>query len=186
MLIAFFEKQLALNTVDKELLSQYWSEEQSLKRGEYLLQANQISHYLYFVLKGTQRIFFLDDKGIEVSVGFGYPNTLLCAAPSFLKSTPSEFSIQTLQQSKVLKISKTVFDQLKQKSPLINKCWHLFLEEALIGLIERESGMLIQDPRVRLQKLLNRSPHLFQYIPQKYIASYLRMTPETLSRIKKS
>jgi len=66
----------------------------------------------------------------------------------------------------------------------IERAWRILQEKALLGKIERETELLTFTPEQRVNRLLQRSPHLFQFIPRKYIASYLRMTPETLSRLK--
>lgn len=66
------------------------------------------------------------------------------------------------------------------------KIWHLILGDLIIQQMERERDILTSSPLKRYKRVLKRSPQLFQEIPNKYIASYLRMTPETLSRIKKS
>ncbi|MCE2734433.1 MAG: hypothetical protein LW821_13820 [Flammeovirgaceae bacterium] len=66
----------------------------------------------------------------------------------------------------------------------IERAWRILQEKALLGKIERETELLTFTPEQRVNRLLQRSPHLFQIIPRKYIASYLRMTPETLSRLK--
>ena len=149
------------------------------------MNVGQLERHIYFILEGTQYIYFSNSKGEESCLGFGYPNTLLNGLTSFLREEPSEFGIQVLKKSSFLSISKTRFFQLREESPAIDRCWTLFLEQAILGLIDREAAMHIQDPRVRFRKLLSRSPHILQHIPQKYIASYLRMKPETLRRIIK-
>lgn len=185
-LLNLFDKQNKLEELDKTLLLEYWDEKPLLlKAKEDLLLPGQIERKLYFVAEGCLRIYFPDEQGNEFCVGFGYPNTLISAFPSFLREIPSKFGIQTLKKTRLLPISRTNFYALKSRSKAIYEAWQFSLEEAIVGLIERESTMLIQDPRLRLQKLLQRSPHIFQLIPQKYIASYLRMQPETLSRIYK-
>jgi len=138
---------------------------------------------VYLVLEKSLRIYFPNDEGEEICIGFGYPGNILSAIPSFLNEEPSEFGISALRKSKFLQISKTRLYELRDRAHTIDKIWQYSMEQALIGLIERESAMLIKDPRKRLNKLLKRSPHIFQHVPQKYIASYLRMSPETLSRI---
>ena len=61
--------------------------------------------------------------------------------------------------------------------------WRQMTEQALLGRIEREIDLVTNSPKERINRLLQRSPHIFQLFPHKYIASYLRMTPETLSRM---
>jgi CRP-like cAMP-binding protein len=185
-LVELFSSTAPLSEADTLLLQAAWQEERVLKRGENLLRPGQLERYVYFVLEGSLRIYFPNDEGEEICIGFGYPGNILSAIPSFLNEEPSEFGISALRKSKLLKISKKKLYTLRESYPTIDKIWQHSMEQALIGLIERESAMLIKDPRKRLNKLLKRSPHIFQHVPQKYIASYLRMSPETLSRIFKA
>ena len=76
--------------------------------------------------------------------------------------------------------------EFMQSSPENSTTWQLMLEQLVLQQMERERDILTVSPLERYKRVLKRSPQLFQEIPHKYIASYLRMTPETLSRIKKS
>lgn len=186
MLTDLFQAQQHLNSEEIDLLNSYWSEEVAYKRGEAVLQIGERERYLYYVLEGSQLLYFIDKSGNKIAVGFGYPGTIITGITSFLREDASTFGTDCLRKSKFLRISKERFYELREKIPAIDKSWQGFLEEALMGLIERETSMLIHDPRERLEILMGRSIHVFQHIPLKYIASYLRMTPETLSRIMKT
>ncbi|MCB9264878.1 MAG: Crp/Fnr family transcriptional regulator [Lewinellaceae bacterium] len=107
---------------------------------------------------------------------------MICSFPSFIRNLPSDYYIQALYLTELLGIARTDFYHLLEQYPCLETNWRRMVEEALLGRIEREIDLLTVSPRERIQRLLNRSPHIFQLIPNKYIASYLRMTPETLSR----
>ena len=83
-------------------------------------------------------------------------------------------------------IKKATFMNLIESSDENIKVWHIILGDLIFQQMERERDILTSSPLERYKRVLARSPQLFQEIPNKYIASYLRMTPETLSRIKKS
>ncbi len=172
-----------LNQFDMELLQRHWIAERAVRRNEYLIKPGQFETQLYFVLEGTFRIYYPHDDQ-EICVGFAYPNTLLCAYPSLIKKQASLYCIQCLSKAKLLSVSWTDFQAMLRNSRTFSDLWLMMTQEALLGKIERESEMLTFSPKQRLQRLLERSPHLFQWIPRKYIASYLRMSPETLSRIR--
>ena len=160
-----------------------WKKRVQLSRYDFLIRQGQMEQGLYFVTSGALRIYFpLPDE--EICVGFGYPNTLLVSFPSFVEGKPSAYYIQALKKSELLGISKADFMQLMEERPNIRRFWYEQLEKALVGKIEREVDLLLPEPEQRLQRVMQRSPHLFQHIPKKYIASYLRMSPETLSRIR--
>ena len=160
-----------------------WKKQVQLNRYDFLIQQGQVEQGLYFVTSGALRIYYpLPDE--DICVGFGYPGTLLVSFPSFVDGKPSAYYIQALKRSELIGISKHDFVQLMEQRPSIKRFWYEQLEKALVGKIEREVDLLLPEPEQRLQRVMQRSPHLFQHIPKKYIASYLRMSPETLSRLK--
>lgn len=159
-----------------------WRELKEVKRNDFLIRKDQTETNLYFVLSGTMRIYF-PHQDEEICVGFAYEDNLICSYPSFIRDQPSNYFVQALTSTKVVAISKHDFYQLFDRYPKLERAWRLLEEDALIGKIERETEMLTFTPEERLQRLIERSPQIFQKIPRKYIASYLRMKPETLSRI---
>lgn len=185
MLLDFLKNNLKLSDELSSALDASWNHEKQLNRGDFLIQTNQVEQYLYFIEKGTVGIFYPNEDQNQC-VGFGYSPSLICSFPSFVKKRPSEYFIQILSKTKVIGISRNEFYHLLEKFPELERLWRVMLEEALLGRIEREIDLLTIAPQTRIQRLLNRSPHIFQIVPLKYIASYLRMTPETLSRNMRS
>jgi CRP-like cAMP-binding protein len=183
MLAAMFEQVPFLAPADVEQMLPLWKRQVKLRRGELLTRNGQVEHHLYFVCSGTLRIY-LPTASEEICVGFGYANTMVCSIPSFLADKPSEYCIQALRQSELLAISRTDWLHLLDTNANFARFWRQELERVVVGRIEREIDLLLPEPERRLARLLQRSPHLFQLVPKKYIASYLRMTPETLSRLR--
>lgn len=162
-----------------------WSNQLELKRNEYLKVKGSIDTNLYLVVSGSLRIFVVDDIE-EHTIRFGYQNNFVAALDSFISEKPSELYIQALKKTVLKVISKKDFMKLIDTSTENRKLWEVILGNLILQQMERERDILTSSPLERYQKVLSRSPQLFQEIPNKYIASYLRMTPETLSRIKKS
>lgn len=181
---SILSNQLPLATREWEAILEKWTVEKNLLRGDYLSKEGQVEGYLYFVNKGTLRIFYLHNDGTEICVGFAYPNTLLCSYPSFISQVPAQYYIQSITPSQLIGIKRSHFYQLMERFPSMEKRWRMLTEAALLGKIEREVEMLTFTPAERYRRLLDRSPHVFQLIPQKYLASYLGMQAETFSRIK--
>ncbi len=177
------QKKHHLSDACIETLLFKWNKSFLLKRHEFLVQPGQIENHLYFVQKGAMRLFFTYDAE-EVCVGFAYPNTLICDYPSFIKQNPSVYFTQALEKCELLGIHRKDFYDCLSAFRELETCWRALTEEALLGKIQREVEMLAYTPLERFERLMARSPHLFQHVPQKYIASYLRMKPETLSRLK--
>jgi CRP-like cAMP-binding protein len=168
---------------DVEAFVAAWQKTVPLARHDFLIRPGQVEHHLYFVAEGVLRIF-LPVAAEEICVGFGYAGTLLCSFPSFVEGRPSDYCIQALRGSYLLGISRGQVLALVESRPNLGRFWRTEMERAVVGRIEREIDLLLPEPQRRLDRLRARSPHLFQLVPRKYIASYLRMTPETLSRLR--
>jgi len=163
-------------------ISKWESKPEVLNRNDFLIRKGDVESNLFFVISGAMRIYYPHQEE-EVCVGFAYDNNLICSYPSFIKKEPSEYYIQALRQTDVVSISRSDLYKLFDRFPRIERAWRMLQEDALLGKIEREVEMLTFTPEERYRRLMLRSPHIFQIIPKKYIASYLRMSPETLSRI---
>ncbi|MDO5968850.1 Crp/Fnr family transcriptional regulator [Flavivirga aquimarina] len=175
-----------ISTLIEKLNSQnLWHKTLELKRNEYLKVKGSIDTNLYLVVTGAVRIFVLDEYE-EHTIRFGYKNNLIAALDSFLSEKPSDLYIQALKQTSLKVMDKNTYMNFVSSSVENTKIWQLILENFALQQMERERDILTTSPVERYNRVLKRSPQLFQEIPNKYIASYLRMTPETLSRIKKS
>jgi CRP-like cAMP-binding protein len=181
---SIFRKTVSLSDEDIIALLKHWRP-LKLKRNEFLISRGEVEQHLYFVIRGSMRICY-PESNEEICVGFAYDNNLICSFPSFIRQKPSDYFIQALVGTEVMAIKRKDFYNLFDAHPKIERSWRHLEEEALIGMIEREAELLTFTPEQRYKRLMKRSPHLFQIIPKKYIASYLRMSPETLSRIKLS
>lgn len=168
-----------------EILSPYWEGEIELKRNEFITSPGDINTNMYFVVDGSLRVFIEDDVE-EHTIRFGYKNSFITALDSFLKDIPTTFYIQVIKKCTLKVISKENYLKCMNTSPENKEVWLQLLQEFVHQQIERENDLITFSPQKRFERVFKRSPHLFQEIPQKYIASYLRMTPETLSRILKS
>ncbi|WP_326983086.1 Crp/Fnr family transcriptional regulator [Chryseobacterium sp. MYb264] len=167
------------------LNSGIFSEERKLKRNEYLKISGSIDTQIYFIKNGSVRIF-ITDQNEERIIRFGYSGNIVVSLDSFLSGKPSEFFIQAIKKTDVLVASKKDFYRFIKSNDENLKLWTLILEDLVLQQIEREKDLLMNSPKERLERVLKRSPGLFQEIPSKYIANYLRMSPETLSRLQKS
>lgn len=157
----------------------------TLQRNDYLKVANTIDTNIYFVESGSLRIYILDGFEEQV-IRFGYADNIIVALDSFLSEKPSEFYIQAIKKTVVKVITKSVFYEFVEQSEENKKVFIKMLEDLVLQQMEREKDILTSSPKERYNRVLARSPRLFQEIPNKHIANYLRMSAETLSRLKKS
>ena len=162
-----------------------WDNKISLKRNEYLKVAGTIETNLFYIISGSLKISIIDDCEEHI-IRFGYKNNFITALDSFITEKPSEFYIQAIKTVELKVISKQNYLNFINQNSDLKKLWDLILQQLILQQIEREKDILITSPKERYNRVLQRSPQLFQEIPNKYIASYLRMSPETLSRLKKS
>ena len=162
-----------------------WEPEQRIGRHEFLIQAGRRERYVYYELEGSLRAYVVHGAEEQV-VRLAYTNNFITALDSFITDQPTAFYIQALKKTKVKRIAKPIYRDFLHSRPELMSLWNRLLEADLLQQIEREQDLLIDAPIERYRRVLKRSPQLFQHIPHKHIAAYLRMTPETLSRIKKS
>lgn len=154
-------------------------------KGDVLLRTGDIENNLYFIKDGTVKLCYLNEEEEQI-IRLGYNGSIINSLASFLSQQPSDFYIEAVRKTEVIVISKSELDHLISENTDNLKEYTKFLEELLVQQVQREIDVLITSPALRLERVLERSPNLFQYVPLKYIASYLRMSPETLSRIRKS
>jgi CRP/FNR family transcriptional regulator, anaerobic regulatory protein len=140
---------------------------------------------VYFIEKGSLRIFVLDGEEERI-IRFGYPGNMIVAIDSFLSGKPSDLFIQAIKKTTLHVARKSDVEKFIYSNDTNLKWWNAVLEDLVLQQMEREKDLLTNSPAERYKRVLKRSPQLFQQIPNKYIANYLRMTPETLSRLKKS
>jgi CRP-like cAMP-binding protein len=153
-------------------------------RNAYLKISGSIDTNVYFIESGSVRMSVLDNYEEQI-VRFGYKGNISVALDSYLTGNPSAFTIQAIKKTTVKVISKSSMNEfLKNESN--QKWWTNTLENLIVQQLEREIDILTTSPKDRYLRVLKRSPQLFQEIPNRHIANYLRMTPETLSRLKKS
>lgn len=157
----------------------------TLARNEYLLQPGQVEHHLYLVKSGAIRAFIISEFE-EHTIRFGYTGSTISALDSYFTGKPTQMYLQAIRKTEILKVPKSQLNDLLQGHPENQQEYIQTLGNLAIQQMEREMDLLTYSPTERLKRVQQRSPKLFQEIPMKYIASYLRMTPETLSRILNS
>ena len=156
-----------------------------IAKGDFLIKEGDVEKNLYLVEAGALRVFYLTEFE-EMTIRFGYKGAMITSLSSFIKGTPSEFYIDAIRKTTLKVISREHLMRLVNESSENLRQYTALLESLITQQIEREIDLLISSPTERLNRVIKRSPNLFQEIPLKYIASYLRMTPETLSRIRNS
>ncbi len=174
--------QCLIEAIDENDL---WEDHLVLDRHQLLKRAGESDTRVYWVKEGCLRFFIRADRK-EHSIRFGYAGDLVAALDSFITEEASPLEVQALRRTEVKLLSKSTYKAFMEASEDRRQLWNLLLEQLVHQQMEREYDLLINSPLERYKRVLKRSPRLFQEVPLKYIASYLRMTPETLSRVQNS
>lgn len=172
---------LPLPPTEWEALAACWHPVE-YKRKVVMTTAGEIERYVYFVLEGVQRAFYLEAEK-DATLVFSYTGSFSGIVDSFQLQQPSRYYLETLTNSRFLRMSHTDFNQLALQYPLIERWVRLATAQALAGVLERHIEILTFTAAQKFRMLLTRSPQVLQLIPHKYLASYLGIDPATFSKL---
>lgn len=153
---------------------------------DLIVEAGNVDQYFYLVVSGVQVIYLIDRKGEKVVLGFSFDGSVSGVYDSFLYETPSQLFLEALTPSILIRIHKESYLKLFVLFPEF-KDWRIhFIERMFFGRAKRELEFLTLSAKERFEVFMKRCPSALLTIPQKYLASYLNMTPETFSRMRAS
>lgn len=155
-----------------------------ISKGEFISKEGKIENYFYYVEKGVLRAYFIKD-GQDKSVGFTYDGDYSGAYDSLITGKPSQFYMEALTNCKLYRISKQDLNLMYDKHKDVERWGRLFNQEILFKKGFHEINVLSYTAEERFERLLRESPHMIQLVPQKHLASYLGMSAETFSRLRK-
>lgn len=154
-----------------------------VSKGEFLLQEGQVSHHIVIVGKGMLRQFYYKN-GKDVTEHFSYENCIIMCIESMLKREPSRLMIEALEDSIVYLLPFDKLLLLTETSWEINLFYRKILEYSLIVSQVKADSWRFETAHERYSRLLEMHPEIVKRAPLSHIASYLLMTPETLSRVR--
>jgi CRP-like cAMP-binding protein len=155
-----------------------------LKRKEVLLRQGEVCKQVAFISQGCLRYFYLVD-GQEHTGQFFFENSFYTDYESFLSGEPSRQNVGALEKTELLLLRKTDLYKLYEENPKFERFGRLMAEQAYLGVRKRNTDLLNLSPEDRYRELLSKRPKVMTRIPQHYIASYLGIKPQSLSRIRK-
>jgi len=158
-------------------------ETKSIKKKTKILEAGTTAKEVYFILNGCIRLFYEKD-GEDISAYFFTEKMFAGAYDSFISQKPSRHSIETLEDCQVLAISYKALQELFIEFPKMNEFVRKVLEERFVSLHELFTSQILDSPEERYLNLLKERPDIIQRIPQHQIATFLGITPVSLSRIR--
>jgi len=155
----------------------------TLSKNEYLLTQGQVCRHLYFLEKGALRGFYNSD-GKEITHWFGFENDFVTSFHSFITGAPAVENLQLLKGSILWAISKEKLTGLLDTHHEIERLLRIAYEKYYIRLEERFVNAQFKTAKELYENLLQQTPHILETVPLGYIASYLGISQETLSRIR--
>lgn len=156
-----------------------------IRRKQYLIQEGNVSRYEAFVNKGCLRAYHVDEKGQEHIAQFAIEGWWIGDMYSFLTSTPARLNVDALEDSELLCIDKPSLEELYLQVPKFERFFRIILQNAFIAHQQRIIANMSKTAEERYLEFIKHYPQLEQRVPQHQIASYLGITPESLSRIRK-
>ncbi|MEO8255586.1 MAG: Crp/Fnr family transcriptional regulator [Flavobacterium sp.] len=179
----YFEQIVKINDIDWEIFSS------KLKKSEYpknttVLAVGKTEKHLSFIEKGSIRLFVPKTEN-DLTFGFCFENEFVSAYDSFLLQKPCKYEVETLTKTTLWRISYKDLQSVYTNTDIGSTIGRLTAENLFLMKSEREQSLLNDTAEERYLSLFKNRPNLIKEIPQKFIASYIGITPQALSRIRK-
>ena len=158
----------------------------SAKRKEVLTTTGTVEKYLYFVIEGLQRLYYLDEQQREATLVFSYSGNFGGVLDSMMNQKPSRYYYETLSPSQFLRASFSQIETLIITHPEIEVLLRKGLVGVLSGVLERLVEIQCFSSEEKFQQLLRRSPHVLQIVPHKYLANYIGIDASNFSKLMNS
>lgn len=179
----YFEKMVKLTDADWQIFSSKLLRQQ-FPKSTLLLKRGQTENYLSFIEKGIIR-FYIPKEENDITFSFSFANEFVSAYDSFITQRPSGYHVETLAETTLWRVAFDDLQAIYAETAVGNTIGRYASEGLYLENIKREISLLTDSAKQRYLKLFTEQPHLIQNIPLKYIASYIGITPQALSRIRR-
>lgn len=178
----YCKQTVPLLDTELALIDKYF-EVKYLNKKEFILQDNIVCNFIAFIEKGSVRHFHIKD-GVEKTCDISFDNSWVTDFQSFTYDTIGKMNLQVMEDTTVFLIRKTNLYKLYNECNKYETFGRLMAEQVAQRATEIAMSLSSDKPEERFQNLIKKQPDLFQRVPQKYIASFLGVSPESLSRIR--
>ena len=179
----YFERTLKLTDNDWQSFSSKLIKQEFPKK-HLLLKVGQIENHLSFVENGIIR-FYIPKEENDLTFAFVFDNGFVSAYDSFLTQQPSTYNVETLSQTTIWRLTCDNLQAIYKETEIGNTIGRQASEDLFLKKFKRELSLLTETAEQRYLNLFTEQPRLLKQIPLKYIASYIGITPQALSRIRK-
>ena len=184
VLFSKIEEKIKLSDSEKDICKSLFSPKK-LRRRQYILQQDDICKNLIFVEKGILRSYSVDTRGNEHILQFAPEGWWISDIFSFLTGEAAVYNIEAIEDSELLLISNSSLDELYESVPKFERYFRLLSQANMVATHRRLTASLSDSADEKYIRLLSAYPNIVARVPQHMIASYLGITPETLSRVRK-
>lgn len=179
-----FNERAPLTPEEEAFIKQFLTPKK-LRKKQYLLQEGDVCKAIAFVEKGALRSYTVDDTGTEHIMQFAVEGWVISDLYSFLTGEPATYNIDAIEDAELILISKSAHEELLKTSVKYQTFNRELITGAYIGLQKRLNSIISFTLEERYEGFMAKYPHIAQRVPQHMIASYLGLTPETLSRVRR-
>ena len=177
-------KTIQLDINDKTLCKQFF-EAISVTRNTIIEDQEKIPTFLYFIDVGFMRLFYYDENGDEISTYLCSPNGFIASFLNLINQKPATENVECITDCQLVRISRQNLISLIDKSENFKKFSLLIFEKVMALSQIRANDLATLTAELRYKKMITEQPHLLQNIPIQYIASFLGIKPQSLSRIRR-
>ena len=183
-LISYINKHVTLTPDEAELLLKSATHRRYLK-GQYVVQQGDVCRYENFVVKGCLKAFYVDQAGNEHIVMFAIENWWVSDLGSFLTQTPSDYHVQCLEDTELIQFTFVQIEAFYLEIPKLERLFRIIVQKAYVASQKRLVNNFSLPAKQRYLQFREQYPEIEQRVPQYMVASYLGITKEFLSKIKK-
>jgi len=184
LFIELFTRKMGMDEQEFELFCSHFRE-MTIRKKDYYLKEGSISNAKAYIKKGCSRTFVIDEDGKEHIIFFAFEDWWLADFESYHSGNPGKQNFQALEDMELLLISKQDFAKMEIEIPKLRQWYEIKQRKMNIAMINRLSEVKSSTPEERYMNLLKKHPEIFQRVPLQYIASYLDIEPQSLSRLRK-
>lgn len=157
-----------------------------MPKNRILEEEGKVPQHLYYIVSGFMRLFYYNDNGDEVTTHLNCPHRFFTAFSEFTNQTKASVNVETITECQLLRITKQDYETLISKSIFWKDYGMYVLQESVIYNEERSKDLATLTAEQRYLKLMKSYPSIIQNVPLQYIASFLGIKPESLSRIRRN